>query len=287
MTRTTGISDKVKILDSGSSEVSFGFIQSASHRIDNRMETRAGVGGGTSYQYHFDRVVEISGSIDTFPTSLEILKIFGSYSSGSVTFTDTLPEHTIQMNTDGSNYIEITGAKFGSFTLEITKGEEVKLSVDFMGKSAEVKSGTISYSMPSVDPLNFLDAKVKIGGSYVGSLETTTIKYNRDLEAVRGIENVSDGDKRKPSEIIEKLKNITFDMTIEITDNTAWTQVMGGSTIQDSRSDVTIVIETANGDITITGCRVNDLDSDKGADGEIRTAKISGNALGMSVSGVS
>jgi len=30
MTRTTGISDKVKILDSGSSEVSFGFIQSAS-----------------------------------------------------------------------------------------------------------------------------------------------------------------------------------------------------------------------------------------------------------------
>jgi len=107
------------------------------------------------------------------------------------------------------------------------------------------------------------------------------------LEAVRGIENVSDGDKRKPSEIIEKLKNITFDMTIEITDNTAWTQVMGGSTIQDSRSDVTIVIETANGDITITGCRVNDLDSDKGADGEIRTAKISGNALGMSVSGIS
>ena len=286
MVRQTGISDQVKVLDSTPAEVSFGWIQGASHRIDNRMETRGAIGGGADFQYHLDKVVETTGTIETFPTSLEILKVFGSYSQGSITFTDTLPEHTIQMNTDSGNYIEISNAKFGRFSLEITKGEEVRLSVDFMGKSAETKSGSISYTLPTSSPLNFLDAKVKIDGSYVGSVESVSVEYNRDLEAVRGIENISSGDLRKPSEIIEKMKAISFNITIEITNGTAWNQVMGGSTIQDSRSDITIVIETGNGDITLTGSRVNDLDADKGADGEIRTVKISGNALDISVSNI-
>ena len=288
MARMTGVSDQV-VIKSGETEIEVGWLQSANYKLDNQTEAKAAIGGGVDYQYNLDGIAIVTGGFETNPVTLDLLKLMGTLSAGSITFGATLPECTVQMNSDDGNYVEIIKAKFSPVSIDIAKGEPMKVSFEFVAKDIDTKSGALDYTEPTVECIDFPTTKVKLGASYVGSVDSANISMDYGIEGHRGIENVAVGEIRKNTEVISKLKKIDFSMTIEITDGVAWTQAMGGTTISDTRTDTTITLETGGtltGVINLTGIRVKDISSDKAADGEVRTAIITGTALGMTVNGL-
>ena len=288
MTRLTGVSDQIVFLDSGSSEVSLGWIESGDYKIDNATESKAGIGGGADYQYNLDGIAEVSGGFECNPLTLDILSLMGTKTGTTITFGDTLPSAgTFQLNAEASKYVELSDFKFTSVSIDFATGEPLKLSFTGFGLDYDKKSGTLNYTKPSGEPVDFPNMKVKIGGTYVGSVQTGNFKLDYQGKPTRGIENTSAGNIRKNTEILTGLKKLDLALTIEITDGVAWTQAVGGDAIPDSRSDTTVTIETGvsnAGTINITGVRWKDIAVDKNNDGEVRTAVITGNPLGVSIS---
>lgn len=289
--RTSGFDDSTLVEDSTDAEITdtIGWLRDSSHNITNSMETRASVNSGASNAYHVDKLANLSGSQEYEINSLEGLKIFGTLTTGSISFDDILPTNTVKTNTDDSNYLEFTGVKFGSFSLNIARGETITLSVDWKATGVNPTSGTISPTEPSSEPETFLDVYVKIGGTVVGSLDSITIDYDRDTEHRRGIEEYSSGEKRLATHIKEMIKSISADVSIEVEDQTAWEQVMSTSSgIEDSRSDTSLSVELATNSetLSLTGFRANEVSEDKTNDGDVRTADLTGTALGMSVTGL-
>lgn len=290
---TTGIEDAVKVTDeSDSSEITseLGHVISANHNINNNTTTEASVNSGSTRAYHVDGVAELSISMEVNAVDLLVFQVFGTYDStaGTITFDDTLPEYTVGMNTDDSNFADIKNVKFGSGSITISRGESISVSLEGNGKDIDRQAGSISPGTPSSEPQQFFEVHVDIDGTTVGSLDSVTFEIDRDLESRRGIEDVSSGDKRKPTTIQEKLKLFSFDMSIEITDQTAWDEVTDTTDgIADSRSDYPITLHFKNGEqINIKEARSVDLDHTKENDGEVRVADITGEALDADISGL-
>jgi len=288
-TRITGITDKIKILDSTPAEYVPGFIVGGSYELNNASEPKGGVGEGVNRSFHIDGVASGKGKIKIECPDLKTLQLIGTYSAGwTVVNATTLPEYTVQMDTYTGKYISFTGCKFSLESLELTKGGLLTMTFGFVAKDYTYETGSISQTMETDTPLSYLSCKLKVAGSYVGSISRLNIGIDRGLHAERGIENASVASIRKPTDVLEKKTNISFSADIEITDDTAWTQVIGGTSIQDSRSDVAIIFETTStgGSLTLTGARVEGGSFDKPYDeGEIRVGAISGTALSWSVAG--
>ena len=286
--RLTGVSDQIVFLDSGSSEISLGWINSGDYKIDNAVESKYAVGGGADAQYNLDGIVDVSGGFECNPLTLDILALLGTKTGTTITFGDTLPAAgTFQLNADSGEYVELQDFKWGSVSIDFASGEPLKLTFTGVGLDFEKKTGNIDYTEPSGEPLDFPNMKVKIGGVYVGSVQTGNFKLDYQAKGYRGIENTTAGDIRKNTEVITGVKKLELSVTIEITDGVAWTQAVGGATIPDSRSDTTVTIETGGtntGTINLTGVRFRDISADKANDGEVRTAIITGNVLGVSIS---
>lgn len=296
--RKSGISDKALVEDSGGSEITddIGWVDTASHTITNNSEKKASVNSGSSYAYILDGQIDVEGALTARILDLKALKLLGTYEEDTeagtweVSLDDELPTHTFKQKiTEGTDRtILLKDFKFGRAVIRLNKGEEVTIDFEGMGKDAEVQETDISPTEPSDEPLSYLDATVKIGGTAVGSLDSGSITYTRSLEAVRGIEDTS---ARTATELIEKLKDFTFDLTFEITDGEAWERAFGTSSYplstQEDRDNTTvsIVLGDTEGTIELSDARANDVENELASDGEIRTATITGDALDATVSG--
>jgi len=134
------------------------------------------------------------------------------------------------------------------------------------------------------------DSKISIGGTTVGSVESWEMSFNRNLESFKGIED--DTDKRKPSRLIEKNYDVSFNATINIEDSTAYEETLGGSNpygIEDDRSDqnITVTVDTSAGSdiLTVTDARFEEVSADMSNDSEKRTASLTGVAKTWDVDG--
>jgi hypothetical protein len=277
-TRITGIVDQVKLTNSVPAEVSMDHIISCSCSIDNQSKPAGCIGQGSAYQYHQDGMVLVSGSIETEIVSLKILQLMGTYSAGwSVTLDDTLPAFTLAMNETATELLTLTGVKFGKVSLDFKEGEAIKATFDYQALTHASTTATVTYTKPSSAALMWTSAKAKFGSTYVGAVSSGNITYDRSIESKRGIENQSD---RNPSQIVEKMKNFTFNLTIDITDDVAWDLV-------DTRTATTLTLElpSTGGSMVLSGVLVKDIKFDKKNDGEVRTVIVNGTALSAAITG--
>lgn len=298
----TGLSEQISIKDSGSTEKAdlLGIITSASHTKTDDVTQQASIGQGAKYQQNTDGLIEVTGNVSCMPPNLKALEFFGTFTdNGDGTYTvtpdSTLPEFTFkQQKIDGGGTVSLDSFKFGSFTLSCSQGDNLELDMDGQGKDFSFDdSETITTPDVSGTVRRFFDTKIKIGGTVVGSVDTFSIDFNRNLEAFKGIEDFSSGDKRNPSEIIEKLFDVSFNLTINITDSTAYQEAMDDSNspyeVNNDRSDTTIslVIDTSAGTDTLelSSARPNEVSADMANDAEKRTVDLNGVAQDWTVNG--
>lgn len=298
----TGLSEQISIKDSGSTEKAdlLGIITAADHTKTDDVTQLASIGQGAQYQQNVDGLVEITGSVTGMPANLKALQFLGTLTdNGDGTYTvtpdETLPEYTFkQQKIEGGGTVTMDNFKFGSFSLSCSEGENMELELSGMAKDfQEDESETISTPAVSGTVRRFFDTKVKMSGSVVGSLDSWTVDFNRNLEAFKGIEDFDSGDKRKPTELIEKLYDISFNFEINITDHTAYKEAMDSSssphTINDNRGNTTVevVIDTSAGTDTLqlTNSRPDEVSSDMANDAEKRTVTLTGVAQDWQVDG--
>lgn len=298
MARRTGITDQAVIKDSGSSQIEgqLGWIEAASHDIEQNVSTERGIGVAKP-QYQSDGIAEFSHGLTIRPVNFRVFKLMGTDSTGTsdVSLDDTLPEFTVQQKiVDASNdkYVELQNAKYGSFTLDIP-GPDEDIEVDFDGLARPTSSdntviqGSLSPNVPSGGALQGKDLIVKVGGSSIGSVESGTISLDRNLRSDTGIADVTN--RRLPEALLEGNYNFLIDsLVIKLDDDTAWEQVLGNTGTQfalaESRSTVTVTIEDkddSNNKFDLTGVLWSNINMDMSADDEVRTVEISGPALDM------
>lgn len=294
MTRKTGIDDEAQIIqESGSNDITadLGQIQSAGWTIEDPSERKAGVGSGASFQANIDGLIIPRCSVVFVAQDLEVAKLMGSLSSGTITFDDILPKHTQKMQVGSNTVLSITGVKYGRMTLNVNQRDLVIAEFEGIGTDFQFSSGTISTPDPSGTLQSWLDAVYKIDGTAVGSVESAQYTYERSLQPVRGIEDTTSGQKRLPSEIIEKIKDFRHDATIEIEDDTAWKKAHDDSSLpidpQDSRTDKTTAVSLdGGGEMQLSQGRFVEDSGRLNEDKDVRTVDISGNAIAGTVTGL-
>ncbi len=294
----TGISDQVLINNSSGTEITdaLGRIQAAGFDINEPAPARATANSEASYAYIIDGPITINTNLEVRILDLSALRLFGTYDdgAGTVTFDDTIPEHTVKIQHTKSQHTVLSNVKFGRGVLEVNMSDsdpEILLTAEGMGLDYQMKDSTISPTTTSSMPVDYMDATVKIDGTEIGTLENLRFTYDRGIESRSSAGDIPDTGKRLPNYIAEKLKTFTFDGTFEIPDDTVFKKAVGDTTYpmdpQDSRSNITIQIDLGDaGTFQLTDARINGFPVDVSDDGEIRTVAVSGNALSASVTGI-
>ncbi|MEA3432407.1 MAG: hypothetical protein U9R01_07045 [candidate division WOR-3 bacterium] len=297
MARITGILDEVQIFDSTSTDITadVGHINTASYGLDHKTKQYPSIGGGASYVELIDDFVDIKTSLSIHPLSGTgfngVAQLFGTITTDvtwSWAWPDTLPEFKINASLISGEYAELTNVKFGSWSIKASKGNPVEVTLDGLAKNFKIVAGTATNTPPATSRLVYLDGYGKIDGTAVGSIDNISIDGSRGLEAVRGIESTAAGSRRLPSEIIEKMKDISFSATIEITDDLAYQKALGDSAlpyeIVDTRANIALdMYLNSQVKIALTNCAIQTLDHGKSADAEIRTVDIKGIATGITM----
>lgn len=282
--RKTGVTDEINIVEeSGSTDITgdLGLIQSAGWDIDDPAERGNSVGGGTTTEQFVDGLIIPRCSLSVAVPDWEALKLLGTYDSGAGTISldDTLPKFTFKAQATSDEVLEITGVKWGRATINASTGDMVTIDFEGIGTDFSFDTGTIDTTIRGDTVANWIDIEYQIANSAVGSVDSMSATYERSLEAVRGIESQSTP-KRVPDEVIEKMKDIQSNSTIEITDATAWKEVHDDDTLPvepvDSRSnvDVAFVID-GGGTLNLTGGKFENESGDMSDDNEIRTVETS------------
>ncbi|RLA75220.1 MAG: hypothetical protein DRG78_20700 [Epsilonproteobacteria bacterium] len=303
MSRYVGISDKIAMgkettfgTETSSYDVKLGIPQTFKWTSTASTKKIACLGNGVKYYKVVDGVESISGSVEYYLThGKELEFIFGDYSDDGSNFTldvsTPLPSYSIKAQYDNSNYVKILGVKFTKATLTFTKDDIVKVTADWLAQSISEVSGTnTDDATDSNDEITFLDGYIKIGTDVVAAVNSATLTIDWKSEALRGIEQVSAGDRRKITEIVEKNLDISGDLEADITSSIdLFQKYFGGTSIQDNRSTATITFNLARGShtftITLSDVTFTDINKESKAELEPRTVSLSFTALDIDATG--
>lgn len=290
MARITGISDTCQVFDSVPADITqtLGHIVGARYDLDNQVRQEGSCGGGADFVENIHNVMRNTFGFTIHPTDLgTCLAEFDPFGSVS----DVCPEISAKLNIHGTGgsmkHIHLTGGKMGTMVIRLAKDEPVEVSVDGFAKDYSIVTSEISNTPPASAREYYLDGYVTMGGVAVGSCENFTITVERNLDPRRGCEQVSAGSRRVASEIVEGMRNITWDGVVEITDENMFKHITGDSSAPldpaDAPSDITITLVLDSTTVTLTGCAVSPLGMDRSTGGDVRTLSIRGVALGGSI----
>jgi len=324
--RTTGLSNQI-VLEQGGTDLFTEFdvnMETASHEVEIPSELLASVGSGVSFVTHSDGQVSVSGDMTLRAIDLKPLQILGSYSESNtdgdgttewqINSQDTLPEFQFKQQVTDSEILVLSGFddsgaeptpadgfKFDEATINIEKDSPVTIDLSGLGLYAELQDGSITTQYSTTNPENWLDAHVEIDGTPVGSLESAEITISRGAEAVRGIEQMAANYRLLPTEIVEMMRDISLSMTIEVTDNQAWSDLFDDDSKplrpQDERSEHTVTVvlgsrdaggdtnNTPAGELQLTGVQFENTSGELQDNAEVRTQDVEGNAIDWSVTG--
>jgi len=300
--RKTGLADAVQV-DDGDGDVFADIdvnIASASHEVEIPSNLLSSIGEGAGFVARDDGQMSVTADISIRAITLEVLQLLGSYSDDGTNWTiesqDILPEYEFkqQVSDDGvlvlSGYDDsgtepapAPGFKFDSATFTVDTDGVVEIDFSGIGLYAEVQSGSISTNNSTLNPENYLDAHVEIDGTKVGSLDSVEFSIERNASAVRGIEQREANYRLLPTEVIEGMRDVSFSMTVEITDETAWEEVMddGSKPLRpsDNRGESSVKVVVSDGEeIEVTGAVFETESAELADDAEVRTVDIDGNA---------
>jgi len=321
--RKTGLADAVQVQDSSGTDLFSSVdvnISSASHDVTVPSDRLASIGSGAGYVARADQPVEVSGDISLRAITSKPFELIGNRSDSADVYTiepatdDKLPEwefvqqvtgseavHLVGYDDSGTEPSPIEGFKFDEATVSIEKDSPVTIDFSGIGLYAEVQTETISTNNSTLDPENWLDAHVEIDGTIVGSVDSAEVTIARSAEAVRGIEDQKNNMKLYPTQVVEMMRDISYSMTIEITDTQAWKEVFDDDTtpitVSDDRDEVQINVVLGDrddgnetnysqgGEIQLKNAVTTNVSGELSDDAEVRTVDIEGNARSWTVKG--
>lgn len=267
----------------------FGHLKNISHTSSSDVNQSYSIGQGGAAQALTDGLQTNEAALTGQPPNLECLRVFGSYSVSSGTYTitpdDSLSTYTFkQQKVDGGGVVTLKEFKFGSYSLSIDSNANISVETDGQARVFDGydDSETITTPSPAGAPREFFHATLKIDGTAVGSIEGFTQDFNRSLEAIKGIEDDSAGNKRQPTAIIEKLFDVSGNIVVNIENSRAYEEFLDDSSnpykLQDDRTEVDIALEidtSAGSDThTVKGCLFEEISAEMNDDGDKRTASL-------------
>lgn len=305
--RYTGIEQEFileRMNDDGDLTTLLGNQASISYAINHENEPQESVSHQPTLQEAVDGMTEISVSVDCEPPTLKAAQTVGTYSEDTnagtweVTLDDFLPELRAKIQVTSTKVLVVEGLKFDGFTLSINNGEVVEMTLHEGNNGnatyAELRDTTIDAPDLEDKPDSYLDTIANLDGNTVGSGESITIEYRRNIQARRGIQSYSDGERRLPDEITEGNKQFSWDATIEVTDDQPFQTHFNDTTyplqISDFSAEVPFELElnqndATRGSIELTGGKPTDLGGELLNDDDVRTIDMSGNGRIASITG--
>lgn len=283
-----GISDEINIIEkSGSTDITaeLGLIENGGWEFTFGESRESSVGRVPNFEAAIEEMAELNVSLSIKAPSLKAMKLMGSYSEDSgagtwtVDLTDFLPEFDMKLQVTDSKVLRCVDIKWGEATISVGKEEAVVIEFSGMCLDAEVLDETISTPEPASDPAKWIDAELLIDSTKVAAIDSASITYTRDLEAVTHVGAKS----RMPQKIIEKMKDFTYDMTIEITDTQAWEETFDGASFPLTAPDgekqeiaAAMQLLDTQGSFEVQESKITDNSGEVADDAEIRTVDISG-----------
>jgi len=288
--RITGISDVCKVFDEGDADITetLGHIVGARYDCSNQVSQHGSCGGGADWIENIHNVVLATFGFTIHPTNLgTCLGEFDPFGAVS----DICPEINAKLNIHGTGvdmkHIYLIDGKCGTLTVRLAKDNPVEVECSCVAKNYSVVTGALTNTPPSSAREYYLDGYVTMGGTVVGSVSNFNITWERGVEGVRGCEQVASGSRRIASEVIEKMRSISWDGTVEITDEDMFKHLTGDSSAPldpaDSPSDISITLVMDSTTITLTGCAMDTVSMDRTTDGEVRNLTVRGVSLGGSI----
>lgn len=291
MTVESGLSENIELVDQNGSNIQdlFGGYASAAFIIDESTRREGTIGNDGKPLEISDGPVENRATITCKPETLEILKVMGSYDSGSDTisfdkFLPELQELNGQLSRNESFHFE--NLKFGGFTLtsEIDGTVQIEFS-PIHAKTGEIQQQTVDVSPVKGSPLQWVDTVVKIDGTQFGITESVNTELNRNISPEYGL-----GQGREPAEIVEGEFNIQPSFVVKVQNAEAWEKLLDDTTypltVSDKRgalSEISFDFGDGNGELVIKNAKaeINTFDMDEEKD--TRTVELSFEAEDISV----
>ena len=299
--RFTGIEQNFRIYREDNDEELtslLGNLSNISYSIEVDNELRSDV-NDTRLRQAVDGAAEIYVSVDCEPTSLKALQLVGEYEENeeewNVNLTEYLPEMRAEIQVTNDHTLVVSGIKFDGFTLQIQIDGVVEATFNDGSNGnathVELKEETLDFDSSEVGKAqSFLDVKALINEDVVGSAESVTVDYTRNIDSQRGIQEYEPGERRLPDEITEGTRTFSWDATVEVTDAQPFEVLFNNDsypiTLDDYSQDVDFetVIEDDEA-IKLEDGKVTDLTGEIPNDDEVNTIDLSGNGIKAEITG--
>lgn len=296
--------DGVKFAEEGSYgsagstfNVDLGWVTSVEVNTTDEMQQLRHIKGGTDgllAESNLDLLHRVNGTLKSQPLDwIQLQYLLGDYTA-TTTYTINpsrdFTSLTMKGTYDETDAIQIVGLMFSKGTISLSEGEPVDISYDFIAKKDSSTTETVEGTTPSENPMTFLNGSFSVDGNNY-KINTATITVDLQATGKRNIENVSAGDERVITEIVKGNLDLSFDINADLEDIDNELDVYrGGTTVQEARSDFTIVLtmESADGDthtLTLTGARGSSFRKNFEISGEIKNFQFNGKALDIQATG--
>lgn len=283
MSRMSGWTDKVRILNSDDSDVTseLGVIRGANHNVTKGgLESRSAVNYEGKPAYLKRGISEYNHSLVVHSDSFASLQLFGKTDGTSLVHSPSQPEFTFRQQATTDKYIELVSCKFGEVSIEISAPDEY-LEFSFSGQGLgtnpenDLTSGVLDKLEYSGKPLQWSMIPVKWNDVVIGGLQSGTITLSRDLEP-RG--DVGAG-SAEPQYLSEGPLSISVSgFSVDVLDDSAWQDVF-------SDSVGVLSVELPNGEVLkLTGFEWDEADPDEATGEEmVKSVSRSGSATDWEV----
>jgi len=305
-----GITDQARIIRKASSTditSKLGKMLNLSWNINESSEREADVNSGASYRTNTDTLVTVDGSVSFRVTAFDIFRLQGTYSESAGTWTvtldDTLPLFHIRaqvQETTDDRLLDIYAVKFGRGEVSVDKDGFMVATFDYQAvlddsgnKLYEFKDDE-TISDPGVEGYSKrgFDTEFTIEDNAVGSGQSFTFTYNRDLDADKGIEPNDGRQRRAPTQLIEQLKDFQVQGDVDITDFQVFKETLDQDTFPltspDRRTEKTVglgLTQDTSGKVEWSGAKLNPLSGELANDAGKRQVGIEGKAIGATITG--
>lgn len=277
-----------------------------SYEILPGSEREGHVNSGAEMTANSDTLTRVQGEATFRVSALDIYRLQGEYSEASGTWkvdlTDVLPVFKLRLQIEKGGkdaVLDIFNVKFGSGEVSVDKQGFMTASFSYMACLSdsnnfyEIKENT-SLTKPSPDGFSKrgFDTEFAIDSNAVGSGQSFTFSYDRDLDDDKGIEPNDGRPKRAPTQLIEQMKNFSANGQVDITDLQVFEETIDSSTypltIQDRRTTKKLKLGLAQntaGSIEWEGAKLNSLSGELSNDADKRTISIDSNCLTATIEG--
>jgi len=304
-----GITDQARIIRKASSTditSKLGKLITLSWNINEGSEREADVNSGANYRSNTDTLVTVDGQASFRVNAFDVFRLMGTYSESGGTWTvnldDILPLFEIKaqvQETSDDRLLHIFAVKFGRGEITVDKDGFMIANFDYQAVLSDADNffefqDDTTITDPGVEGYSKrgFDTEFKIDDSAVGSGQSFTFTYNRDLDADKGIEPNDGRPRRVPTQLIERLKDFQVNGDVDITDFQVFKEVLDVDTfpltVQDRRTEKSLELglaQSTSGSIKWTGGKLNPLSGELGNNAEKRSVGIEGTATGATITG--